>query len=481
MADMYPDNQELTMNGETVVYPGVDESGKFTDGDFNNPLKPPSFIPAKTINLLLDNMGGFIKRLGAKPNNHEENQLAAAFEQYVKDLREVKSRFVTFDFTDENHRSVKIAAGVRVRLDIATANGTETRWFETHETVHLNLDAGIQEAVARATTRTNHDEGRNFYGYIVPDFDTDDGVKIVVSCNSTYPNDISEQYTAANTRKLFSFHTLCANAGSNLQGKIAEAPSCGLQVGDKVLVKQYSSEDEDGFYDFYNVTVMGVKTGSKYDVVTVKHPLAGFLSGQILPESVFCIGFQPNSSPEGMVYDVDTDIAVDVYLQSGKGRNTASEFGGAVTNYREHQNHQDDMRHVRKRLLRDHEFSSIAAGSNETTNIKGSSNPVTTGGHIDTDERRMISFIGCEDCCGVFWQWLEETSADGDSDGSDWEIYDGQGDFGQNYYTVRALLAGALWDHSRLSGSRARDGFHARSTVNATFGGRGASHIKRAS
>ena len=468
------------MNGETVVYPGVDENGKFTNGDFNDPLKPPSFIPAETINLLLDNVGGFIKRLGGTPNNKGENQLAAAFERYfeqnTKDLRqEVKSRFVTFDFTDENHRSVKIASGVRIRLDIDNESGTETRWFKTQEDMHLNLDAGIKEAVAKAATHTNHDEGRNFYGYIVPDFDTDDGVKIVVSCNSTYPNDISEQYTALNTRKLFSFHTLCANAGSNLQGKIAEAPSCGLEVGDKVLVKQYSSEDEDGFYDFYNVNVMAVKTGAKYDVVTVQHPLAGFLSGQILPESVFCIGFHPNSDPEGMVYDVDTDIAVDVYLQSGKGRNTVSEFGATITDLREHQNHQDDMRHVRKRLLHDHEFSSIAAGSNEGTAIKGSSDPVTTGGHIDTAERRMISFIGCEDCCGAMWQWLEEVSANG-SDG--WSTYDGQADFGGTYGASYALVAGAVWDDSSRCGSRARDGCNARSAVHADVGGRGASHIK---
>ncbi len=508
MAGMYPENQEITMGGETVNYPGLDQNGKFTNGDFNNPLVPPSFIPAETINLLLDNMGGFINHLGGEANNHGENQISTAFAAYIQTMMNGiaearnnqtialkqfvsrtsknaslgfpygKERFVTFDFEDENHRSVKIAKDVHIRLDIPTENGMEYRWFDTDDVQSFNLNEAIQEAIERTATRTNHDEGRDFYGYLVPDFETAGGVKIVVSCNATYPNDISERYTWANTRKIFFFHTLCANAGSNLQGKIAESPSCGLVAGDRVLVKQYPDDDEDGFYDFYNVPVISVSAKAKYDVVTVQHPLAGFLSGQILPEAVFCLSFRPESEPAGMVYDIDTDIAADIYLQSGKGRGTASEFGATITDTREHQNHQDDMRHVRKRLLYDHEFSSIALGSNEGTNIKGSADPVTTGGHVDTDERRMISFIGCEDCCGVLWQFLEDVSANGSSD---WSTYDGQADFGSTYGASYVDLAGADWNDSRYSGSRARDGHSARSTVTADIGGRGASRMKKAS
>ena len=508
MAGMYPENQEIIMGGETVNYPGLDQNGKFTNGDFNNPLVPPSFIPAETVNLLLDNMGGFINHLGGEANNHDENQISAAFAAYIKTMMNGiaearnnqtialkqfvsrtsknaslgfpygKERFVTFDFEDENHRSVKIAKDVHIRLDIPTENETEHRWFDTDDVQSFNLNEAIQEAIGRTATRTNHDEGRDFYGYLVPDFETESGVKIVVSCNATYPNDISELYTAANTRKIFSFHTLCVNAGSNLQGKIAETPSCGLVAGDTVLVKQYPDDDEDGFYDFYNVPVISVKTGAQYDVVTVQHPLAGFLSGQILPESVFCIGFRPESEPAGMVYDIDTDIAADIYLQSGKGRNTASEYGATITDTRAQQNHQDDMRHIKKRLLFDYEFSSIAAGSNEGTAIKGASDPVTTGGHLDTAERRMISFIGCEDCCGVLWQWLEEVSANGSGD---WATYDGQADMGQTAGVSCALLAGAVWNDSSHCGSRARFGHNARSTVDANIGGRGASRMKTAS
>jgi len=79
--DMYPDNQELTLNGEKVMWPGVDASGKFTNGAFDNPLVPPSFIPAETINLILDNLAELIKRSGGTPDNTSITQLADAIDR----------------------------------------------------------------------------------------------------------------------------------------------------------------------------------------------------------------------------------------------------------------------------------------------------------------------------------------------------------------------------------------------------------------
>jgi formylglycine-generating enzyme required for sulfatase activity len=60
---------------------------------------------------------------------------------------------------------------------------------------------------------------------------------------------------------------------------------------------------------------------------------------------------------------------------------------------------------VGKRLLKRDEFIVVAKGSNELTNIYGSTDPNTTGGHVDTNSRRMISNYGLEDCCGAMWQW----------------------------------------------------------------------------
>ena len=79
MAGMYPDNQELNIFGEKVQWPGVDSSGKFSNGSFQNPLEKPSFIPAETINLILDNLSELIKKLGGTPDNTSINQLAKLF------------------------------------------------------------------------------------------------------------------------------------------------------------------------------------------------------------------------------------------------------------------------------------------------------------------------------------------------------------------------------------------------------------------
>ena len=177
-----------------------------------------------------------------------------------------------------------------------------------------------------------------------------------------------------------------------------------------------------------------------------------------------------------MVYDIDTDIAADVYLQSGKGKLTASIFGGTTTDTRPQQNHQDDMRQVRKRLLFDNEFASIASGSNEGTNITGSADPVTTGGHVDTASRRMISFIGCEDCCGALWQWSEEV---GPAGGSDVSVYDGNGAFGKTYGTCYGLLLGGSWNRAESCGSRGREAYSTRSGAVGGMGGRGASRLVR--
>lgn len=79
MAEMYPENQELSIFGERVQWPGVDSKGKFTNGSFTNPLEKPSFIPAETINLILDNLGELIKKLGETPNNSAIDQLSKLF------------------------------------------------------------------------------------------------------------------------------------------------------------------------------------------------------------------------------------------------------------------------------------------------------------------------------------------------------------------------------------------------------------------
>jgi hypothetical protein len=79
MAGMYPNNQTISLFGETVEWPGMGPDGKFTNGDFGNPQVQPSRIPADTVNLLIDNISELITKLGGTPNNISVQQLADVF------------------------------------------------------------------------------------------------------------------------------------------------------------------------------------------------------------------------------------------------------------------------------------------------------------------------------------------------------------------------------------------------------------------
>ena len=79
MAGMFPTNKEITVFGNTIRFPGVTEDGEYTNGDFNNPATPPSYIDAETQNLILHNLNNLIAQLGGTANNTDKDQLAALF------------------------------------------------------------------------------------------------------------------------------------------------------------------------------------------------------------------------------------------------------------------------------------------------------------------------------------------------------------------------------------------------------------------
>lgn len=162
--------------------------------------------------------------------------------------------------------------------------------------------------------------GKDFYVYA-----TTNG--LVLSANATVPTG----YTAANSRKIGGFHCLCLSVG----------------------------------------TISG-------------HSLTDFVTGDILPASIWDLNWRPICSPEGMVYSAAADVWVDIYLQSGTGTTTRSAYGATITDTRPYWDHQDDLAAVGKRMLLDAEFQQIALGSPEQVNIAGASDPVTTGGHRST-------------------------------------------------------------------------------------------------
>ena len=277
-------------------------------------------------------------------------------------------------------------------------------------------------------------------------------------------------------RKIGRVHTLCVDAGASLTMITPASPSSGIVVGDDFLVKTYGDDDAD-FKTFYTKEVTAVSAGTPYDVITCEHPLAGFEAGDILPESVFCTTFKPDCLTEdAMVYDVDSKIAVDVYLQSGTGANTRSAYNAVHTVSRQQGNHAADMHAVGKRLLSDDEFTTIALGSNEATNIAGSADAANVGGHTDTAGRRMISAIGVEDACGLLWQWTRSQCG---WTTSSWGSRDGRGSFGQEYGDPYVLRAGGGWDAEARCGARSRAAGSVRSDVAVGIGGRGSSRVSR--
>jgi hypothetical protein len=191
--------------------------------------------------------------------------------------------------------------------------------------------------------------GTDYYVYACTDGTT---LSFKVSANSTNPTG----FDAAHSRKIGGFHTLCVAVG----------------------------------------TIAG-------------HALSGYAQKDILPASIWDLKHRAkNLVNVGLVYDSKIQKWVDIYLASGTGANTTSVNGGTISDARNWMDFVDDGLAVGKRLLTDTEFTSIATGSNEETNITGGADPGTTSGHVDIAGRRMISNIGCEDCCGVVWQWLQD-------------------------------------------------------------------------
>jgi hypothetical protein len=218
------------------------------------------------------------------------------------------------------------------------------------------------------------------------------------------------------------------------------------------------------------------------------HPLTDYAIKSILPYSLWDLKHKPScSDPRGMVYNAAQNEWVDIYLASGTGASTASAYGGTISDTRNWMDFVDDFIAVDKKLLTDSGFQSAAAGSNEETNISGSADPVTTGGHSDTASRRMISNIGCEDMCGAMWQWLLDQSfrIDGLPDTGDptWAYQDLSGSKGSLYkqgtYGDVKLLAGGAWNDGSRCGSRARFADSCRWYAGSSLGGRGrADHVK---
>ena len=302
--------------------------------------------------------------------------------------------------------------------DEVTVKGSNNIGFELNSKWWV-LDTDVDVATGADIDTGAVSNGVDYYVYAC---DNSGALVFLISLASTYPTG----YNANTSRKLGGFHTLCTNVG----------------------------------------TIGG-------------HTLTDVTANSILPQSVWDLKHRPVSEPEGMVWSDEAQVWVDIYLASGTGASTVSVNGGTISDSRDWMDFVDDFGAVKKTLLWDDEFQLIAAGSNEETNIAGSADPVTTGGHSDTDSRRMISNIGCEDCCGALYQWLRDTSAKyDDAVAAGW--LDLAGDKGSFYRPVDTgeikLIAGGTWAHTTRCGSRCRAANVGRVSAYTYLGGRGRSN-----
>lgn len=300
---------------------------------------------------------------------------------------------------------------------------------KTNITIHKNLKINIGgnpyistiDKVLQLTSLGTLDSlgGKDVYIYACASSTTEPN--FVLSLNSTIPSG----YTAETSRKIGGFHCLCADVG----------------------------------------TIEG-------------HTLSGYLKGYILPLSVWDLLHRPVSDSEGMVYIKEINKWVDIYLCSWSGNSLESKFGAVIcdgvsaTKFHG-EGFSEQFRLISKRPLFRNEFATVAKGSNENTSIENSIDPNTTGGHIDTAGRRMISNYGLEDCCGILWQWGEDlfdcasatdvswTSNKFYLNGYNWQtesVYNSDYDsqiYGSCSGLLRRVRLGARWGEDAYCGSRA--------------------------
>lgn len=247
----------------------------------------------------------------------------------------------------------------------------------------------------------------------------------VLSLNSTVPTG----YTANNSRKIGGFHCLCKDVG-----------------------------------------------------IIEGHTLSGYVAGDILPATRWDLLHRPKGDSEGLAYDEVSDCWLSIYQLSWDGTKLVSVYNGVIADGTSTKKWHgeafiEQLMNQKMRLPWRHEFQMAAKGSNEGTAIKNAADPNTTGSHVDSNNRRMISNIGLEDCCGCSWQWAMDLGFAGGSGWND-SVYNSDVDsqrYGQSYGTLYRLRLGASWFRSSYCGSRSVSCADGSSGIYSSYSARSAS------
>lgn len=308
-----------------------------------------------------------------------------------------------------NKTSITIYKNTMVNID------TKGYILQSDVTLDLTSASSWDDVTSVNYTMASNRAGRDFYVYACKPVRGIEPV-LILSANSTVP----DGYDQDTSRKIGGFHCLCRD------------------VGTPVWSNPATIKDE-------------------------AHWLSEYSTGDILPASIWDLSHRATSENEGMVYSYETGMWFDIYLSSWDGTKLVSVFGGTTADGGSAKKFHGEMfaecaAQVKKELISRDNFIIVAKGSNERTNIHGSVDAGTTGGHVDTANRRMISNIGLEDCCGFLWQWCKQSG--GANGSSDWtnstynSSVDGRATYGSTYGNYYRARVGGEWDRSSYCGSR---------------------------
>jgi len=283
----------------------------------------------------------------------------------------------------------------RLAVDV----GGALLWLATQQSLDLSVAATWDSTTTDYTVAANR-AGKDFYVYAC---NNSGSLTLLVSTNSTSP----AGYTATTSRQLGGFHCLCADVGA----------------------------------------ISG-------------HALSGYVAGDILPASIWDLRHRPVSAPEGMVYVAGIGKWADIYLASVADGKLVSVFGGtcasgASSPLFDWYDFTEWFGRIGKVLPGQGEFMAAATGSNEGTNIDSAAAPVTTGGHVDTESRRIISDVGCEDCNGTMFQWGSESGGPYAGDSFVSQATTRSSQQGSAYNLPNKVAFGSYWKNATNCGTRA--------------------------
>ena len=362
-------------------------------------------------------------------------------------------KFFVYDESMANTKAKITVSKLAAMSDIVASEKKYLTAGDSSAPNELTLDANVLIAVGNsvfksaetALTVSNLDTGSGFaagsdyYVYCCDPTsgaeatDTDEVYKI--SLNATYP----DGYTADNSRKIGGFH----------YGTVRVTDDTGRAVG---------------------------TDGSEYGTSWASNVYTG-----IVPASVWTLLHLPKcEDPSGMVY-VGAGMWVDIYMASDDGANgCASVYNTAPMTGTECINWylaNERARRVGKRLPTYAEYCQYAYGSPEGTD-SGNTNAWTATGNTGRHNTGLIanatSAVGCRDCVGNVWEWLDDSVLDPTASSWNWyDITDNKG-FGDMYIpsstAFHALVAGGSWSDGVHCGARALNAPDYPWNVHATLG-----------